>query len=424
MTTYLFLDTNVYMSFKPIDQWDMKPFGGKCTLVLPEVVLQELDKHKDKHHNPKTRERVRKICQRIHESFDNDGQISEDITLDYYDIKPDLGKYGFEDTPDNRILSCLLDYSADHENKLLISNDSNLQLKAKKRKVVIWELPEEYKLPVDEDSVLRENKKLKQELDRLQNARPRLEIGLVPDKSQGVEANPVFPLRSNKTELTDEEINRQVEKIRCSLSEKYFSLPNQLTSAAFLPSMISPDEISKYHQQLDKYPEVYRKYLLNRRKFLLQPKYRFTIGIANVGTAPAQNVDIYLHFPNGFELYDEKSIPSGPQEPSLPQKPLSVIERMSQNGTLGLQDFRYTVPNIGLPSSFSLKRTNSYDVSDSFRVIKHNERGCLRELFLWFDSIDMAKSFRCEYRVTVDNLPEEIKGNINFQFQADVERDA
>ena len=146
--------------------------------------------------------------------------------------------------------------------------------------------------------------------------------------------------------------------------------------------------------------------------------FRFTIGIANVGTAPAQNVDIYLYFPDGFELYEEKDIPSVPEEPHLPEKPMSAIERL-QTPSFGFRMPNYALPQTGFPSSFSLKRTNSYEAYDSFPVIKHNEKACLPELFLQFASLDAAKAFRCDYRVTVDNLPKEIRGNINFQFLPD-----
>ncbi len=108
-----------------------------------------------------------------------------------------------------------------------------------------------------------------------------------------------------------------------------------------------------------------------------------------------------------------------PREPSLPQEPISDIEKIRQQLSVVPDFSRYIIPDIEPPSSFSIKRTNSYDISDSFRVIKHNERECLPELFLRFNSIEKTKSFRCEYRVTIDNLPEEIKGNINFKFQTD-----
>ena len=223
--------------------------------------------------------------------------------------------------------------------------------------------------------------------------------------------------------LSDEEIELKIVEIRSSLDKHRFSQshPSNFAALAGL-NMVSQEDISRYHNKLNEYPEEYRKYLIAHREFRSHPMYRFTIGIANIGTAPAENVDIYIHFPDGFELCEEDNIPSGPREPSLPARPLSTFEKMRQSTSCMNRGFFPTlVPRTDPLSSFSMKRTNSYDIEDSFRVIKHNERGCLPELYFRFNSAEDVKSFRCDYRVTVDNLPKEINGNINFQFQESIE---
>jgi len=76
----------------------------------------------------------------------------------------------------------------------------------------------------------------------------------------------------------------------------------------------------------------------------------------------------------------------------------------------------YQVPDIKLPTSYTLKRTNSYDFTDSFQLIKHNEKAILPELFLLFPSYEQVKSFQCTYRITVANLPDIVDGVINVKF--------
>lgn len=421
MGKYLFLDTNIYLHYKPVDELGLKRFGEGCTLVVPRVILEELNKHKDSHSSKTIRDRARNVCKSIHE-WDDSKSVSDTLAFEF-DIKtPSPQQHGLDPSScDDRFLSGILEHPAPLADKVLLSNDSNLCLTAKHLGIVVDEIDECFKLTAELDPVEKEAHRLKRELDQLKNARPRLEIGLTVDGSPlDVEANPVFPLRPRKSGLSDEEIERQVEEVRSSLREKYTFFRPKTSLAMPLAMGISSKEISSYRQQLDGYPDIYRKYLQARRSFLRQPMFRFTIGIANAGTAPAQDVDIYLHFPDGFGLFEEKNIPSEPPEPPLPQKPMSEMERILKDPP-GIRSFKMPTPQLDFLSSFSLKRTNSYDVSDSFHVIKHNERACVPELFLLFASMDAAKAFRCDYRVTVGNLPEEIKGSINFQFCPDEE---
>jgi len=420
MGKYLFLDTNVYLHYKPVDKLELERFGEGCTVVVPRVILGELNKHKDSHSSKTVQDRARVACKNIH-VWSESRSVSDTLAFEF-DIKTSSPQeHGLDlSSCDDRFLSDIIEHPAPLADKLLLSNDSNLCLTAKHLGIPVAEIDERFKLPAEDDPLEKEARRLRQELDKLKNARPRLKIGLVRDDSQlEVEANPEFPLLQGGSELTDEEIERQVDEIRRSLRDKYMSSPTEQGPAMRLAMGYSPEEIKEYHQELNAYPGKYRQYLHARRKFLSQPIFGFTIGIANVGTAPAQNVDVYLHFPDGFVLYEEKETPSGPQEPNLPRNPMSKMERITD--CLRLRDFCYAPPHFDLPSSFSLKRTNSYEVSDSFGVIKHNERACLPELFLQFESMEAAKAFRCDYRVTVDNLPEQIKGSINFKFLPDEE---
>ena len=113
-------------------------------------------------------------------------------------------------------------------------------------------------------------------------------------------------------------------------------------------------------------------------------------------------------------MYLEDDIPNSPREPNLPQKPKTVAEKLKVN--FNFPAFSHPIPDIKLPTSYTLKRTNSYDFTDSFQLIKHNEKVILPELFLFFSSYEQVKSFQCTYRITVANLPDIVDGVINFKF--------
>ena len=161
------------------------------------------------------------------------------------------------------------------------------------------------------------------------------------------------------------------------------------------------------------YPNQYKQYLYELREYQKRYGIGFQIAIINIGTAPAENVDISFHFPNGFDMYLEDELPVPPSKPNLPQKPMTLM----QKATSGLSHLSYPrIFDMKPPTSYTLKRTNSYEFTDSFRLIKHNEEVISPELFLVFPSYEQVKSFQCIYRITVANLPDIVDGFINFKF--------
>ena len=143
---------------------------------------------------------------------------------------------------------------------------------------------------------------------------------------------------------------------------------------------------------------------------------RFTIVLVNEGSSPAEDVDINFHFPDGFTLHERDELPTFPCEPSPPAEPRTQIEILqSRMGRLDIGSLGHlNVPSFQPPSSFSKKRTNSYDIDDHFRRIKHGFHVELPEIFLIFDSFENAVSFNCDYEVRVGNLPDPISGKLNF----------
>ena len=354
MAKYIFLDTNIYLHYKPVEQLDLERFGNECVLVVPRVILGEINKHKDTHASDSIRKRARSICRRIH-AWDDAKAVSDRLGFEFCIAIPRPDQHNLEpSSSDDQFLSVILDYNAAVDDKLLISNDSNLCLTAKHLGIHVHEIEDKYRLPSAIDPVEQENQRLKQEVDLLKNARPRLEIGLISNQdSRQIEPNPIFRLRKPKEELTDAEINEAMQNIRNKVDEKrraYSGQPLLYLHA----SMLSREDIETFHEQLADYPEQYMQYLLAKRDHLKKRIIKFIIGITNVGTSPAQNVDIYLHFPDGFDIYEEEDMPQSPQPPQLPDEPVSKVQRMLGQMSLGINRFNPIVrsrPRVGGNSS-------------------------------------------------------------------------
>jgi hypothetical protein len=73
-----------------------------------------------------------------------------------------------------------------------------------------------------------------------------------------------------------------------------------------------------------------------------------------------------------------------------------------------------TVADFKMPSSFNIKRTGSYTVTDHFARIKHGGAVKLHKLFLTFDPHEAARSFHCDYTIRPANLPDPVRGRLHF----------
>ena len=182
------------------------------------------------------------------------------------------------------------------------------------------------------------------------------------------------------------------------------------------PPFLRQSEFDRYRNECKEYPNRIKAFEIAKIEFANQVRraFRFALEVCNFGSAPAEDVDINLHFPDGFQLLEGDDLPHEPREPSLPMKPRTEMEMTLGQIRVPMLD-RIAMPEIHRQmSSFDLKRTNSYDLTDHFRSIKHGDSAKLPELFLLFDTPECARSFHCDYELRVANLPEKVTGKLHF----------
>ena len=129
--TYI-LDTNVILN----DPYCLKHFG-EHNICIPIMVLEELDKFKkgNEPNNVNTRE-FHRIFNRFGDELfnggislgENRGKLTVALGVDY---PPEMKKSFSTDTQDHRILAIALDKKRKGENVVLVTNDINLQIKAR-----------------------------------------------------------------------------------------------------------------------------------------------------------------------------------------------------------------------------------------------------------------------------------------------------
>jgi hypothetical protein len=190
--------------------------------------------------------------------------------------------------------------------------------------------------------------------------------------------------------------------------------------------LIDPAEIDRYNEKLDKFFMDYEEYLNDLSSFLDWERRTAEIGImlVNDGSCPADDIDIFIHFPDGFELFEKDEYEKAPDVPKAPQKPISLHEKIStgfamqvpnlwEHSYLGDEN-RFLLPagrsNVGSPR---IKRTKSYDVKIRVDKAKHGIIESLDAMYITFDSYDRIRSFTVEYAVHASNLPTPSKGSLN-----------
>jgi hypothetical protein len=296
-------------------------------------------------------------------------------------------------------------------------------------------MPDEYELPDEPDPNEKIIKELQQQVLELQNQKPALSL-----KFDNSSDRLSFKVAQPKL-LSEDEINQQLEHIKNrfpkmesgrkeSVTERDPNKPKggvdikdiQRLYAASVGGYSEAD-IGEYNSKLDQFFVSFEKYLNQKAKYDFQNALtiKLNIVVINSGTAPAEDLDIYLHFPDGFELSDK--LLDSPSEPRPPTRPLTVIEKLASNRSVfqdifnrayipppNLSKLNAAPPNVSSPK---IRRTKSYDVQIKVRRIKHNQPVSLKPLYLTFDTYESAKSFNIQFRLNAANIPREVNGFLN-----------
>jgi hypothetical protein len=315
---------------------------------------------------------------------------------------------------------------------VLLTKDTGLKLKARTQGFLVASLPESALLP---DEVLPAEKKIKEleaRLLELQNARPRPRLAFsdgssilkltfqsVEQLSESDRAHRMADLRGRYPAMAKPIPTPQSDATPNSL--------HGLLNAASRLSGIDPDWIVKYNDSLLVFFSEYEEYLEDLAVFHAWETRTaaMNIVVVNDGSSPAEDVDIFMHFPGGFELFNKQDYRKEPDPPDPPRKPKSIWEE-SMGGVLsGKPNFwdhhlysaelnrsriQAEPSNVSAPK---IKRTNSYDVNVNVCKAKHGIDEPLDIIYLTFEPSAPIRGFTIDYTIHSSNLPTSIKGKLN-----------
>jgi len=173
-----------------------------------------------------------------------------------------------------------------------------------------------------------------------------------------------------------------------------------------------------YNRRAKEYYAEYEQYLRRMLIFKTLPSRTIKLDLIlfNSGTCPAEDIYVLLHFPDGFQLYDEGDPPKQPQEPAVPSK------EMFPGVRLALPEYLseiHALPRFRAPWLPKIRKTSSYDVSLECEKLQHDLLWEFSPLFVAFDSWDSVRSFSIEWSVRAGNIMRKRAGELGVKVETD-----
>ena len=320
-----------------------------------------------------------------------------------------------------------------NEKILLVTNDLGPRLKAKKFGVECLVPDPSHELKSPEDELEKAIKNLKKENEQLKNLIPKLSVTF--KNREKVKKYALAQVSENKEDFIDYEMEiiknkypvYPAEPVENSLENKPDHSHSHFIEFKNLLDIIKEPRISKedkeeYNSKLHEFYKDYEYYLELLFDYKAQSELTLEVlfDLNNEGTSPAEDIDIYFHFPDGFELYDEESYPQEPIPPDAPEKPRSIYEPFRppymHYTQLGHKDLSSIIPDPNVSNPI-IKKTNSYDVEVHIRKLKHNESVSLDKMLVVFSDYESIINFKVDYKMTCSNVPNVVNGSLNFNVE-------
>ena len=450
----VFLDTHVFLHYEHITQidWPSLMACESVTLVVAYNVIKELEEKKVLGRPPALRERASQAVSYLGRALD----CSDDI-------RPNVNVVTWLDTPaisdpklshyisDDRLIAALLSFRQLHDSKTVVlsTNDMGLGLKAKSYGVRIFSLPDSLRRELDVDETEAELRRARNQLAKYESRNPKLSVVLEDNSTSTVfrTAKPIEYLDGKATRLVAEEkikyphMTTSAARRRSDENTLAFLGLGKLSEPPFLgaiggnPWGVTDEDIESYNRDLDYYFARYANYIRDDwdHQDYLKRIFKLVFFIRNDGSAPANDIEVGLHFPDGFSVLDADDLPEEPSPPNPPRRPTSPLQNiLDARSGIGYSSLLRTsmMPHFTMPtfptlppnvSGFSIKKVKSYNVSCDIRHLKHACSEEIGVLHLAYASWDDIKSFHVDATIKADELPTPLHSQIHVRFQSSVE---
>ncbi len=320
---------------------------------------------------------------------------------------------------------------------VLVTSDTGLLLLGKARRAGFrtMELDSNLRLPEEVDAARAEIQRLRQELHEAKFRVPNLNLqfedgksfhkfSLAPHQPAGAEwiAREMAVARGRLPKL---EMERPV-----AAPGGLGGLVARLNQEAMLrASLFSPSQsqIDDYNKELAEYFRDLEAHLKEREKYEERKARTLELRfwVANGGNTPGEDIDILMHFPDGFDLLSEAKFRKPPAAPEPPSPPRSSFQSIQESlarirpydpqvfvrGLTDIASGKVAPRNVSRPI---IIRKRSFEVHVEVGSVKHYTKEPLDPLFVVFDSLSSAHSFHVDYVILAANVPEPVKERLHL----------
>jgi hypothetical protein len=424
MHKYIFTDTNLFEQFQPIENiaWLELAEADTVTLIVPNVTLGELNKHKDGATRPRLKRRSAGALSQLSKlsRTPEPRTLRPGVDLAFRHQEPliDFAAHHLsKDVADDRLLASAVEFALEnnlpHGAVMITTGDLGLELKVKGQALIEpLLLPPELQLPDEIDPAEAKIIELETELKSLRASVPRLSLSF----RNG--ANFFEIAVEGALQVDRDKVRQELEQLRCRYPLRGQGGGLHPAEAALIASSLGLDE---YNQELRFFYAKTEKHYDEMCVYLNRQRLSVELGLLlhNDGGAPAEDVDVELHFPDGLSILDESSEETPPREPDPPATPEDRwMSGFRLTRDLVLPDISSRISALhpqALPNARlkGIKKTNSYLVTLNVKRLKHTLTEELPSVRFRFDSFESVRPFGIEYRIVAANLPVPVVGNLH-----------
>lgn len=344
---FLFVDSNLFLQCRPMRELDWDRFFGQdeVTILIPSAVLTELDKHKSDG-NGRRAQRARAaltFLESLLDAPDDTVVLRSSPARVIAKFAPEVSSEASESNDDS-ILSEVTDLVRIKGDTAvsLITHDTNLKVKAKRKGLRYFAVPDDWLLAAEPDERDKRIKRLEDEVVLLKKQIPTIDIALHGGEVIQLVVSKYEPLSPI---ATDRILRKITEKFPMKMDFSLTLSQQEVLTSRVLAHRWHPPpawEISKYQNQ--EYPEWEMK--LRKRletihiNFCIRDtKTPVSLLISNNGTVPAAHIQVAIKVSNGLliahQSQHEKLIkhlfisPRAPDPPSARQTGLEGLSTFS-----------------------------------------------------------------------------------------------
>lgn len=422
--TFALTDTNVFIHyefFRNVD-WAAELGVRVVTLVLPPVVLEELDKRKWAG-TRREKERAKAVLRALKDLglSTTPVEIRPGVLVVALDDEPDdeyLKQHRLQArAADDRLLASALFFKAARPGTrvLVLTSDTGLSIKAPTRQMEVTTPADRLELADEPDDTQRELETARRELAAAMSAAPKLRVTLGEGAHLELErglAGPLEPAIRQKL-LTDWREKHPLT----SATPDSFAIPSggrvNMNIFSGMPGYLSQEDAEKRNTAIERHFDQYRNYvdawpsIVNGWRRCIE----ISLVLENDGTAPADDVHLLL-WTDAMGVWRE-GYPEvePPPEVSKPRGMFDLDVRPSLS-SLDMSTFRHRDDPIDGPN---IDEDDPVEVEYTVKRVKHHVPCALPKVHFQFATDEDVASFTINYRLVAANIRELRESTLNVR---------